>query len=260
MSDIKHPHPRLFLSRYSSLTHSFFPALHPQRPTGVWTSPTHIPPSPRKSKLLLPRKVSQGRRARWGEVWAQPALESRRPFQVQAAGLSQVFQDTLASDLYRSSLVSTSKQQVIERRPDGAPGTGMRAEGARGPQILLGDRPDHGKDSHPSPVTVTSVRAPDSWRPKSISRSVLCWGRVSWDPRGAVFATIAQLRVSLAFSLPHQGFPGSLPFRGPGCASGSWDGKESSAGPTLYSPSPGGEERRRSGLFPQLRLPPANFP
>lgn len=82
---------------------------------------------------------------------------------------------------------------------------GLREQGD--PQILLGDRPAHGKDSHPSPVTVTSVRAPDSWRPKSISRPVLCWGRVLWDPRGAVFATIAQLRVSLAFSLPHQGFP-----------------------------------------------------
>lgn len=47
----KAPNPRLFLSRHSSLTRSFFPALHPQRHTRVRASPP-------KTKLLLPGKVS----------------------------------------------------------------------------------------------------------------------------------------------------------------------------------------------------------
>lgn len=57
----------------------------------------------------------------------------------------------------------------------------MRERGAA--RNLNGDRPARGRDSHPSTDTVTSGRAPDSWRPTSLSGPVLCWGRGSGDPR-----------------------------------------------------------------------------
>lgn len=60
---------------------------------------------------------------------------------------------------------------------------GLRKQGA--PQNLHEDCPAYGIGIS-APTPVTSVTAPDSWRPKSISRSVLCWGRVSRDPRDAV--------------------------------------------------------------------------
>lgn len=81
-------------------------------------------------------------------------------------------------------------------------GCGLREQGA--PRNLRGDLPAHGKDSHLSPKPVTSVGAPDSWRPKSLSRPLLCWGRVSGDT-GAPSSPIAQLCFSSWLSLPHFG-------------------------------------------------------
>lgn len=55
-----------------------------------------------------------------------------QPLKVRAARVSQVFQDTLASDLYQSSLVSAPGEQMTMCHWDGVPGMGMRSEGARG--------------------------------------------------------------------------------------------------------------------------------
>lgn len=122
----KASNPQLFLSRHGSLTHFLFPALHPQRPTRVTTCPpppyTHTSfPAPESQNFLLSCKVPQERGTGWREVWAQLAPESRSPFHVRAAAVSQVSRDKLVLDLDKSALISTLGEQVTVCSPAGAP-------------------------------------------------------------------------------------------------------------------------------------------
>ena len=67
--------------------------------------------------------------------------------------------------------------QVTECSPAGAPGVrwcGLKEQEPPPPPNLRGDRPAQRKDSYPSSDTGTAVRAPDSWRPKSLPRPRLC--------------------------------------------------------------------------------------
>ena len=126
-------------------------------------------------------------------------------------------------------------------------GCGLREQGA--PRNLRGDRPAHGKDSYLSPKPVTSVGAPDSWRPKSLSRPLLCWGRVSGDP-GAPSSPMAQLCVSSWLSLPH--FRASRRPSPSGSRAAPLDrgvGGESSAGATQSPPFSGLVQGTKGGVL-----------
>lgn len=72
---------------------------------------------------------------------------------------------------------------------------------------LRGDRPAQRKDSYPSSDTVTAVRAPDSWRPKSLPRPRLCKGRVSGARQGAVSVPTTRSASPLGFFSSTSGLP-----------------------------------------------------
>lgn len=113
--------------------------------------------------------------------------------------------------------------------PGWSPGVRMWAQGARPhptPQkkSSWGPPSPREKVSMPAATPSPQLEPPTAGTLKPSRGPVLCWERVSGNPRGAVFAPIRQFRVSPGLSLPHPRACWGPPLLGgPGCASGSCD-------------------------------------